>query len=403
MYIQSYTSNMHKYFPRYLEKKVQDALSKYPVVVLLGPRQCGKSTLAKKVLSRMGRVAYLDLERPSDRAKLQDAEAYFSSHRGDLVCLDEIQRVPELFPILRAIVDSGRGSGQFLVLGSASRDLLRQSSESLAGRIAYLELTPFLNFEVPPSEASQQRLWLRGGFPKSFQARSDLDSMEWRQNFVKTFLEMDVPALAPGFSTQSIERLWKMCAHWHGQLVNYSKLAGSLGVTDQTIRSWLSLLSGSFMVRLLPPFSSNLGKRLIKAPKVYLRDSGLLHTLLGLETMEDIFGHPAYGASWEGHALETILSRLRPSVHASFYRDSNGCEIDLVLERGTKRLALELKAGKTPEITKPFLNAIAALNIPKTFVISRALETYPLAKNVLSVSLSSLFEAESAQDFFISN
>lgn len=392
---------MHKYLPRLLEHPIQDALAKYPVVALLGPRQCGKSTLAKKILSGLGRSAYLDLERPSDRAKLQDAEAYFETNRSVLICLDEVQRAPDIFPVLRAMVDDKRRPGQFLVLGSASRDLLRQSSESLAGRIAYLELTPFLAMEAPSGATVQQRLWLRGGFPKSFQAASDADSIEWRQNFIRTFLERDVPALAPGISPASIERLWSMCAHWHGQLVNYSRLAGSLGVSDNTVRSWLELLAGAFLVRLLPPFAANFGKRLVKAPKVYLRDSGLLHALLGLDSNEELHGHPVYGASWEGFAMENILARLRPGVRASFYRDSNGTEIDLVLERGAKRMAVEFKAGLAPELTRSFANALEALGSPKAYMVSRAADAFPLGKGVTAISLVGLLESGDARDFLV--
>lgn len=392
---------MHKYLPRLLETRLRESLGNYPVVALLGPRQCGKSTLSKKLLSGMGRVVYLDLERPSDRAKLQDPEAYFEMNKTALICLDEVQRAPEIFPILRSIVDERRRSGQFLVLGSASRDLLRQSSETLAGRIAYLELTPFTALEVPSSDISSQRLWLRGGFPKSFQAASDADSFEWRQDFIRTFLERDVPALAPGFSPGSIERLWSMCAHWHGQLANYSRLAASLGVTDHTIRSWLDLLANAFLIRLLPPFSANLGKRLVKAPKIYLRDTGVLHALLALESADDVHGHPVYGPSWEGFALENILARMRPGVNASFYRDSNGTEVDLVLERGAKRMAVEFKAGTSPDLTRPFANALQALGSPKGFVVSRGRDAFPLAKGVTALPLTGLLESADARDFLI--
>ncbi|HKP97815.1 MAG TPA: ATP-binding protein [Fibrobacteria bacterium] len=392
---------MHKYVPRLLEPSLRESLAKYPIVALLGPRQCGKSTLAKKILSRMGRVVYLDLERPSDRAKLQDPEAYFEANKGALICLDEVQRAPEIFPVLRAIVDERGKPGQFLVLGSASRDLLQQSSETLAGRIAYLELTPFTALEMPSGAASLRHLWLRGGFPKSLQAANDSDSFQWRLNFIRTFLERDVPAFAPGFSPASIERLWSMCAHWHGQLANYSRLAASLGVTDHTVRSWLDLLANAFVIRLLPPFSANLGKRLVKAPKIYLRDSGLLHALLGLESEEDLHGHPVYGASWEGFALENVLARLRPGVRASFYRDSNGTEIDLVLEKGAQRMAAEFKAGLSPDLTRTFANALEALGSPKAFVVSRSPDAFPLAKGVLAMPLAALLESGEAREFLV--
>jgi predicted AAA+ superfamily ATPase len=393
---------MHKYLDRSVTKAVVRALTEYPVVALLGPRQCGKSTLAKKLLSLRSRAVYLDLERPSDLAKLQDAESYFETNSHSLICLDEVQRSPDIFPIIRSVCD-GRGKpGQFLVLGSASRDLLRQSSETLAGRIAYLDLTPFLIGEIGDSGAAIARLWNRGGFPKSFQARNEAGSFEWRLNFIKTFLERDVTALAPGLPSASIGRLWSMCAHLHGQSLNYSNLAAAMGVSDNTIRNWLELLSGAFAVRLLPPFTANFGKRLVKAPKLYIRDSGILHALLSLESMEELHGHPAYGASWEGFALENILAKLRPGVKASYYRDSNGSEIDLILEKGRKILAVEFKAGTAPTIARPFLNAIDALGNPKAIVVSRAVESYPIAKGVLAMPVSALLESDEASEFLAS-
>lgn len=402
MHIRIYNSNMHKYLERSISRAVVRALTEYPVVALLGPRQCGKSTLAKKLLSLRSRAVYLDLERPSDLAKLQDAESYFETNSDSLICLDEVQRSPDIFPIIRSVCD-GRGKpGQFLVLGSASRDLLRQSSETLAGRIAYLDLTPFLIGEIGDSGAAITRLWLRGGFPKSFQARNEAGSFEWRLNFIKTFLERDVTALAPGLPSASIGRLWSMCAHLHGQSLNYSNLAAAMGVSDNTIRNWLELLSGAFAVRLLPPFSNNLGKRLVKAPKLYIRDSGILHALLSVESMEELHGHPAYGASWEGFALENVLAKLRPGVKACYYRDSNGSEIDLILEKGRKILAVEFKAGTAPAITRPYLNAIEAMGSPKAFVVSRAAESYPIAKGVLAMPLSALLESDEASEFLAS-
>lgn len=392
---------MHKYLERGVTLAVVRALSEYPVVALLGPRQCGKSTLAKKLLSLRSRAAYLDLERPSDLAKLQDAESYFETHSGSLICLDEVQRAPDLFPVLRSVCD-GRGKpGQFLILGSASRDLLRQSSESLAGRVAYLELTPFLIGEIEASDAAMKRLWLRGGFPKSFQSRSEASSFEWRLNFIITFLERDIPALAPGLPAASIGRLWSMCAHLHGQSLNYSNLAAAMGVSDNTIRTWLDLLAGAFAVRLLPPYSANLGKRLIKAPKLYIRDPGLLHALLSIETMEELHGHPAYGASWEGFTLENVLARIRPGIKASFYRDSNGSEIDLILEKGQKRLAIEFKAGVAPTIGRPFLNALELLGNPKAIVVSRAPEAFPISKGVFAMPLREMLESGEASDFLV--
>jgi predicted AAA+ superfamily ATPase len=390
---------MHRYLPRLATHRIREALRAYPVVALLGPRQCGKSTLAKKILSGLSRVVYLDLERPSDRAKIQDPEGYFETNSGSLICLDEVQRAPEIFPVLRSISDSRGKPGQFLVLGSASRDLLRQSSETLAGRIAYLEMTPFLIPEVPEGDTSMRKLWVRGGFPKSFQAASDAESFEWRLNFIRTFLERDVPMLAPGISAHSIERLWSMCAHWHGQSLNYSGLSQALGVSDNTVRNWLDLLAGAFAVRLLPPFSGNLKKRLVKAPKLYIRDPGILHALLSVESMEELHGHPVYGASWEGFALENILANLRPGVNPSFYRDSNGSEIDLILEKGQKRLAVEFKAGTVPEMTRTSRQALEGLGNPTAIVISRAKESFPIAKDIHAMPLGEFLVSKEAAGF----
>ncbi|MGE5341837.1 MAG: ATP-binding protein [Candidatus Omnitrophota bacterium] len=358
-------------------------LQNVPVVAILGPRQCGKSTLVKAILTTMEKAIYLDLERPSDMNKLIDAEAFFSLNRDKLICLDEIQRVPELFPILRSIVDEKPRNGQFIVLGSASPDMLRQSSESLAGRIAYLELTPFLIREIMDHTDIIQlrKLWLRGGFPRSYLAIDERESLDWRLDFIRTFLERDLPSFGFRVPAGNIERFWKMCAHLHGQLLNRSKLGESLGISHHTIQMYVELMSRLFILRILPPLEANIKKRLVKSPKIYIRDSGLLHALLRIEDQNDLIGHPVYGSSWEGFAMENILNSL-PNWESFFYRTATGIEVDLVLEKGKRRVAVEFKVSTSPSVTQGFWHAITDLGCSEAWVISPVEEAYPLGKNV---------------------
>ncbi len=350
-----------------------------PAVALLGPRQVGKSTLAKQIIKPFKNAIYLDLEKPSDLNKLRDPEAYFSLHADKFICLDEIQRTPELFPVLRSVIDERQRNGQFLILGSASPDLIKQSSESLAGRISYIELTPLNQQEIKIN--LQRTLWLRGGFPRSFLASNDNNSCKWRQDFIRTFLERDLPQLGFSLSAKTMERFWKICAHTHGQLLNQSKLGSSLGVSHHTIRNYIDLMEQTFVMRALPSYQTNLKKRIVKSPKIYVRDSGLLHTLLGLETQDDLFSHPSYGSSWEGFVIENILS-IFPDWHASFYRTSSGSEIDLILERGTKRIAIECKASSSPEVGRGFWSALKDLEIDEAWIIAPVSESYPYGKGV---------------------
>ena len=374
---------MQGYIPRNLEGNLRESLRFYPGVVLLGPRQCGKSTLARALLEGVPGASYLDLERPSDAARLRDPEAFFSLHRGKLICLDEIQRVQDLFPILRSIMDEDPSNGRFLLLGSASPDIIRESSETLAGRVAFLELTPFKLSEVADEENPSllRKLWLRGGFPRSYLMPGDRRSHEWRENFVRTFLERDIPQLGVRIPGRTIERLWKMCAHLHGQILNSSKLGESLGVSHHAVRSYVDLLEGTFLLRVLPPYEPNLKKRLVKSPKIYVRDTGLLHTLLGIESHDGLLGHPIYGASWEGFVIENVLSEL-PGWKAFFYRTSLGTEIDLILEKGGKTVAVECKASMSPEVNRGFWNAIEDLKLKEAWVIAPVREAYPIGKNV---------------------
>lgn len=368
-------------------------LRESPAVAILGPRQCGKSTLAKTILQTRP-SCYLDLERPSDRAKLQDPEAFFNLQKGRLVCLDEVQRTPDIFPVLRSILDASGANGQLLVLGSASPDLLRQSSETLAGRISYLELEPFSLPEIggaaSEKEAALRRLWTRGGFPRSYLAPSDAASFAWREDFIRTFLERDIPQLGIRVPAQTLHRFWQMCAHNHGQMLNSSQLGQSLGLSHTTVRSYVDTLEQTFLLRVLPPFEANLKKRLIKSPKIYLRDCGLLHALLGLDSAQALLGHPVYGASWEGLVIENVLAVLGRAWRAGFYRTSAGTELDLVLERGGERIALECKASTSPTVSKGFWTALDDLRIRKAFVVAPVASPYPIGKGVRVMPLAHL-------------
>ena len=392
---------MHGYLRRKIQADVEARLAEFPVVAVLGPRQCGKTTLIRETVARPG-VAYLDLERPSDRAKLRDPELFFSLHRSQgevsLFCLDEIQRAPEIFPLLRSLVDEENRGGQFLLLGSASGDLLRQTSESLAGRIAYLELTPFLASELPGDPPGVlPRLWLRGGFPRSFLATSDASSGNWRESFSRTFLERDIPQLGIKVQAPTLRRLWRMIAHHHGQLLNSSQLAAALGVSSTTIRGYLDLLIQTFMLRRLEPFATNTKKRIVKSPKVYLRDSGILHSLLHIDRLEDLLAHPVCGASWEGLVLENIVASL-PGWQPSFYRTANGAEVDLVLERGRRRLAVECKASTAPVVSRGFWNALDDLGVDEAWVVAPVAEAYPLREGVTVTPLRTLLDHLAARE-----
>ncbi len=372
-----------KYIPRQLELEIRECLLEFPVVALLGPRQCGKSTLARALIRDREDAVYIDLELPSDRRKLEEPELFFAAGRDKLFCLDEIQRAPELFAPLRSIIDADRRNGQFLLLGSASRELIRQSSESLAGRIAYLELTPFLLAEIAQTEQADplRPLWMRGGFPDSLLARNEKASRRWRGNFIRTFLERDIPQLGFHIPANTIQRVWQMCAHNQGQLLNTSQLGSSLGVSHTTLKSYIDLLSQTFMLRVLQPFNANVKKRLVKTPKVYLRDTGILHSLLKIDGFNDLLGHPVFGASWETVVLENIIAAM-PDWQPYFYRTAAGAEIDLLLVRGNQRIGIECKASKAPRVSRGFWNVLDDLDLQSAWVIAPVDDSYPLRKNV---------------------
>jgi predicted AAA+ superfamily ATPase len=390
---------MHGYVSRHLEGVVARRLRESPVVALLGPRQCGKTTLAQHIVRTRSDAIHLDLERPSQMRRLADPEAYFELHRDELVCIDEIQRAPDLFAVMRSVVDERRQNGQFLVLGSASPELLRQSSESLAGRIGFLELTPFLLPEVTDRESREtlQALWLRGGFPRSFLAADDRRSFEWRRDFVQTFLERDMARHAPRIPADRLGTLWRICAHEQGQLLNLSKVASALGVSAHTVRSYIGLLEATFMLRQLPPCEADLKKRLVKSPKVFVRDSGILHALLEIRDHDGLLGHPVRGMSWESMVIEQVTAAL-PEWRASFYRTQSGAEIDLVLELGRRRVAVECKASSAPEPTRGFWNALEDLAIKEVYVVAPVAEAYPIAANAAVVPLDALLRHAPAID-----
>jgi hypothetical protein len=374
---------MQEIINRQLAGTVKRRLQNNPAVAILGPRQCGKTTLAGQIVKKIKQSVYLDLENPGDLAKLDDPLAFFSLHNDDFVCLDEIQRAPELFSILRSIIDERARNGQFLILGSAGRDLIRQSSESLAGRIAYLDLTPFLLSELETAQKDDtRRLWLRGGFPRSFLAVDLSVSFEWRQDFIRTFLERDIGMLGFRMPPARLGRLWKMCAHIHGSLLNASKLADSLGVSSHTVRSYIDLLEHTFMLRVLLPDAPNLKKRLVKSPKIYIRDSGILHTLLDIRTHDDLLSHPILGASFEGFAMENILA-FASNYEPSFYRTSAGAEIDLILRKGRRTLAFELKSSTVPRVSKGFWNALDDVSPDEAYVVAPVKESYPIKGDVM--------------------
>ena len=374
-------------------------LRETPAVVLLGPRQVGKTTLALS-LGNKDRAIYLDLESDQDLAKLLEPELYLADHLEQLVILDEIHRAPGLFPVLRGLIDrarrQGKRNGLYLLLGSASLDLLRQSGETLAGRVSYLELSPFDVLETSSSEekavvSAKDRLWLRGGFPESYLASDDAVSLRWRQDFIRTYLERDIPQFGPRIAAETLRRFWTMLAHSQGGLLNIAQLARSLGVDAKTAASYIDLLVDLLLVRRLPSWRTNAGKRLVKSPKVYVRDSGLVHSLLGISDREALLSHPVVGASWEGFVVENLLAVSPGGADGYFYRSSGGAEIDLVLNFPDGRLwAIEIKRSLTPRVERGFHSACKDLDPARKFVVYPGDETYPLSDDIQAISLPSL-------------
>lgn len=368
-------------------KTIAKLLQRHPVVGIVGARQVGKTTLARMVVARKkGPYAYFDLENPEDLARLADPMLALKDLKG-LVVIDEIQQHPDLFTVLRVLVDRPKSNTRFLVLGSASPDLLRQSSETLAGRIIYHELGGFTLGEI--GVHNQKRLWLRGGFPRSYLARSHIESDEWRKGFIRTFLERDLPQLGITIRSTTLRRFWTMLAHYHGQILNTSEFSRSFGVADTTVRNYLDLMSSALVIRQLLPWRENIAKRQVKAPKIYIADSGILHALLNIKTIMDLEGHPKVGASWEGFLLSQVVRHLGVSAEDCFFWATHGgAELDLFIVRGQKRLGFEFKRTSAPKITTSMRSALADLKLQSLDIIHAGDCTFQLDKRVRAVSFS---------------
>lgn len=380
---------------RLITPKIEQSLLEQAAVAIIGPRQVGKTTLAREIAESRPGSLYLDLEAREDREKLAEPALFLRRYENSLVVLDEIHRVPELFSSLRGIIDSGRrsghGKGRFLVLGSASMDLLRQSSESLAGRISYIDMGPFNALEVAVDEDSLLALWTRGGFPGSYLAGSDTASLRWRGDFIRTYLERDVPQFGPRVPAGVLERLWTMLAHGQGTLLNASRLASALQISVPTVLRYIDLLADLLLVRRLQPFHSNVGKRMVKSPKVFIRDSGLVHALLGLGTFNDLSGHPVAGASWEGFVIESLLAAAPERTLASFYRTAAGSEVDLLLELPGRGLwAIEIKRSLSGRPEKGFYTACDDLKPEKRFLVNAGQEQYPIDAETSAIGVAGL-------------
>lgn len=376
-------------------ERIEQGLARQAAVVLTGPRQVGKTTIVHALAERIPSL-YLDLESKADQDKLSDPALFLQAHQDKLVILDEIHRIPELFQTLRGLIDQsrreGRRTGLYLMLGSASIDLLRQSGESLAGRVEYIELGPFSISEIGADSKAVDRLWLRGGFPDSYLAASDEDSFQLRRSFIRTYLERDVPQFGIRIPAETLQRLWTMLAHSQGTLLNASRLAANFSVSAPTITHYVDLFTDLLLVRRLPPYFVNVGKRLVKSPKIYVRDSGLVHALLGIQNAVDLAGHPVVGASWEGFVIENLLAAAPEHTTASFYRTIAGAEMDLVLDLGGSHgiWAIEIKRGLTTKPTRGFYHAMEDIKPNKTFVVYSGEERYPLSEGVEAIGVAEL-------------
>lgn len=379
---------MHEYIHRQLEPVVLQHLRVFPAVAIFGSRQSGKSTLVKMLTEKIKPFVYIDLQNYEDLNKLSDPNLFFETNRDAVICLDEIQLVPHLFSVLRSAIDKHRNNGRFILLGSASQALIQQSSETLAGRIGLIELSPFLVIELNKEpEYSLNRYWLRGGYPESYLSQTDADSMLWLENFIRTYIERDIPQLGFQIPALQLRRLLMMSAHNQGQLLNASKLGEALGLTHPTIRRYIDLLEQTYILRTLQPFEANVKKRLVKSPKVYVRDSGILHRLLMISDFNSLMGNPVFGASWEGLVIENVIVNM-PDWTPFFYRTANGNEMDLVLIRGNRKIAIECKASSSPQLTKGWWDALNDINPDNAFVIAPISgSAYQINKQVTVASL----------------
>ena len=382
--------------PRRLLPSLERHLRQMPAVVLLGPRQVGKTTLARQLAAkRKGQALYLDMERPADQRRLSDPDGFLRAQAEKLIIIDEIHRVPELFATLRGIIDerrtTGDRAGHFLLLGSAAIELMRQASETLAGRVIYLELAPVNVLEFAKQPGSIDRLWVRGGFPDSLLAKNDMGSIDWRRAFIRSYLERDVPMFAPRLPAATIGRLWTMLAHAQGSPLNQSRLAASLAVSTPAVGRYIDLLVDLLLLRRLRPWSGNVAKRLVRVPKTYLRDSGLTHALLDIETWDDLQGHPVAGHSWEGFVIENLITIAGEKRTPYFYRTEDGAEVDLLFERGgVVEMAIEIKRSTAPTVSKGFHLACEVLAPKSRYVVHGGAETWPLSSNVTAITLAEL-------------
>ncbi len=385
---------MQDYIQRVLLHQLKKYLTVFPAVAILGPRQCGKSTLVKSLDQHFDGLLYLDMQKESDLNKLSEPEIFFASNADKIICLDEIQLVPKLFSVLRSAIDSNRINGKFILLGSASQDLLQHTSESLAGRIGMLHLSPFLINELNYLESfNLHKFWLRGGFPNSYLADNDENSAIWLENYIRTYIERDIPQLGFQIPALQLRRLLTMCAHNQGQQLNLSKLAESLGLTHPTIRRYIDLLEQTFIVRTIPPFEINIKKRLVKSPKVFVRDSGILHKLLAIPNFNSLLGNPVFGSSWEGMVIENIIVNM-PSWDYFFYRTATGDEIDLILKKGNQVIAIECKASDAPKVTKGFYRSLEVVKPNRTYIIAPTNDTYQLQENITVIGLENFLKLE---------
>ena len=381
---------MHEYIHRSKEDFLLLNLRTFPAVVILGSRQCGKSTLAKQVSGSLEKFLYLDLQNYTDVARLADLNLFFKSNAEMTICIDEVQLMPDLFSFLRSEIDSNRRNGRFILLGSASRDLIQKTSETLAGRVGLIYLTPFTYDELADRPSfSVQKHWFRGGYPDSYLAETDEISSLWRENFIKTYIERDIPQLGIQIPSLQFRRFLAMLSHWHGQTLNLSKIGESLGISHTTVRRYIDLLEQTFVVRTLPVYGTNQKKRLVKSPKFYFRDSGLLHQLLNIQDFNYLLSHQVIGASWEGYVIENILARF-PDYAASFFRSASGDEVDLVLENHEKRIVVECKVSSAPDPSKGFWRAIEAVKPNTAFIVIPTEADYQLTENVRVVGLNKL-------------
>lgn len=385
---------MNSFIERQLLENLKKYLAIFPAIALLGPRQCGKSTLVKSLVRNFDAIIYLDLQKESDLNKLSEPEFFFESNVDKIICLDEIQLVPKLFSVLRSVIDSNRVNGKFILLGSASQELIQQTSESLAGRIGILHLSPFLVNELSNFESfSLQKFWIRGGFPNSYLAENDENSMIWLENYIRTYVERDIPQLGFQIPALQLKRLLTMCAHNQGQQLNLSKLGESMGLTHPTIKKYIDLLEQTFIVRTIQPFEVNVKKRLVKSPKVFVRDSGILHQLLAIPNFNSLLGHPVFGSSWEGIVIENIIVNM-PSWDYFYYRTATGDEIDLILKKGNQTIAIECKASDAPKVNKGFYRSLEVIQPTKTFIIAPTNDTYKIAENITVIGLDNFLKLE---------